>query len=107
MTLATWIPALITLLVLPVGLIEEAFAVGAGIYGLYFVLPAVVAWALDAGRHRLPLLVQRILGALVLLVAIAAIGFWLLWFPPLLAIGLPAVAVVLAVGCRLLRAQSP
>jgi hypothetical protein len=43
LTLATFGPALVTVLALPFRFIEEGIAVVAGIYGMYFVLPAVVA----------------------------------------------------------------
>lgn len=105
LTLATFVPALVTVLALPFGFIEEGIAVVAGVYGMYFVLPAVVAWCVDVHRRRLPRAVQRILGALMVLLAIPAVATWLLWAYPLLIMGLPPTAVFLIVAFRLLRAR--
>jgi hypothetical protein len=90
---------------LPFGFIEEAVAVVAGVYGLYFALPAVVAWCLDAVRNSLPRLAQRTLGIVIFLVAIPAIAFWLLWTGPLFVFALPPTAVVLVVAFRLVRGR--
>ena len=48
LTLATFGPALLTVLALPLGFIDEGIAMVAGVYGRYFVLPATVAWSLDS-----------------------------------------------------------
>ena len=107
LTLATFGPALLTVLALPLGFIDEGIAVVAGVYGLYFILPATVAWSLDLLRSRLPWWLQRTLGILILLVAIPAIAFWLLFTGPLFAFALPPTAVVLIVAFRLTRARLP
>jgi hypothetical protein len=107
LTLATFGPALLTVLALPFGFINEGIAVVAGVYGLYFAVPAVVAWCLDVFRGRLPRWAQRTLGVLILLVAVPAIAFWLLWTGPLFTFALPPAAVVLIVAFRLMRARSP
>jgi hypothetical protein len=106
LTLAAFVPALLTVLALPFGFIEVRVAEIAGLYGLYFALPAVVAWCLDAVRNRLPRSVQRTLGVLILLVAILAVAFWLFWTGPLFIFAAPPTAVVLIVGVRLVRARS-
>jgi hypothetical protein len=100
-------PAFLTVLALPFGFIEVAVAEVAGFYGLYFALPAVVAWCLDAFRCRLPRFVQRTLGGLTLVVAIPAVAYLLLWTGPLFIFAVPPTAVVLIVAFRLLRARSP
>lgn len=105
LTVASFGPALLSLLVLPVGFIREDVAVLAGVYGLYFALPAVVAWCLDVTRGRLPRWSQRTLGLLILLVTIPALAFWLFWIGPLLIVAAPPAAVVLVVTFRLLRAS--
>jgi hypothetical protein len=106
LTLATFGPASVTVLALPVGFIEVRVAEIAGFYGLYFALPAVVAWCLGAGRLRLPRLLQRTLGLLILVVTIPSIAFWIFWMGPLLVFAVPAAAVVVIVAFRLLRAGS-
>jgi hypothetical protein len=106
LTRATFVPAFLTVLALPFGFIHEDIAVLAGIYGLYFALPAVVAWCLDVMRGRLPRYVQRVLGGLIVVVATGAVGFWLLFAAPVLVPALPPIAVVFIVGFRLLRAPS-
>lgn len=107
MTIATFGPALLAVLALPFGFIEEGVAVLAGVYGLYFALPAVVAWCLDSFRSRLPRSVRRTLGVLITLVAIPAVAFWLLWTGPLFGFAVPPTAVVFIVAFRLLRASPP
>jgi hypothetical protein len=106
LTRATFIPAFLTVLALPFGFVDEGVAVLAGIYGLYFALPAVVAWWLDAMRSRLPRHVQRVLGGLIVLVATMAVGFWVFFAGPLLVLAVPPIAVVFVVAFRLLRARS-
>jgi hypothetical protein len=105
LTLAAFMPALLTVLALPFGFIEVDVAVIAGVYGLYFALPAVVAWCLDAVRSHLPRFVQRTLGVLTLLVAIAAVAFWLFWAGLLFVFAVPPTVVVLIVAVRLVRAR--
>jgi hypothetical protein len=78
----------------------------AGIYGLYFAVPAIVAWCLDAVRSHLSHIVQRTLGGLILLGAIPYIAFWLLWVWPLFIAPVPPATVVLIVAVRLPRARS-
>lgn len=95
---------MLCVLALPFGFVEEDVAVIAGVYGMYFVLPAVVAWCLEAVRTRMPRFVQRTLGVLILLVAIPAIAFWVLWTGLWFALALPSTVVVLIVAFRLLRA---
>ncbi len=107
LTLATFIPAALTVLALPFGFIEEDVAALAGIYGLYFALPAVVAWCVGALQSRLPGYVQRTLGVLILLVAIPAAAFWLLWTGPLFLLAVPPTAVVLTVAFHLVRIRAP
>jgi hypothetical protein len=107
LTITTFGPALLTVVALPIGFIEEGVAVLAGVYGLYFALPAVVAWCLDYFRSRLPRFVQRTLGVLIVLVAIPAVVFWLFWTGLLFGFAVPPTAVVLIVAFRLLRASPP
>ena len=105
LTGAAFGPALLCVLALPFGFLEVAVAEVAGLYGLYFALPAVVAWCLDAVRVRLPRFVQRTLGVLILLVTILAIAFWIFWTGPWFVFALPPTAVVLIVAVRLLRGR--
>ena len=105
LTPATFGPALLSVLALPFGFIEEGVAVVAGVYGLYFALPATVAWGLDVVRSRLPPWGQRTLGVLILLVTTPAIAFWLFWIGPLLIFAAPPAAVVVIVTWRLLLAR--
>jgi hypothetical protein len=106
LTPATFGPALLTVLALPFGFVAVGVAEVAGLYGLYSALPAVVAWCVDASRSRLPRFAQRTLGVVILLVAIPAVAFFLLWTGPLFIFAVPPAAVVLIVGFRLLRAMS-
>jgi hypothetical protein len=106
LTLAAFAPALLTLLALPFGFVEVGVAEVAGLYGLYFALPAVAAWCLDGVRSHLSRFVQRTLGALILLVAIPYVAFWLLWTGPLFIFAVPPATVVVIVAVRLLRARS-
>jgi hypothetical protein len=105
LTLATFGPALLCVLALPFGFVEEGVAVLAGVYGLYFALPALVAWCLDAVRNRLPRWGQRTLGILILLGTITATVFWVFFVGPLLIFAAPPAVVVVIVSLRLLRAQ--
>jgi hypothetical protein len=107
LTLGAFTPALLTLLVLPFGFVEVGVAEVAGVYGLYFVLPGVVAWCLDGVRSHLPRFLQRTLGGLILLVAIPYLAFWLLWTGPLFIVAVPPTTVVLIVAVRLVRARGP
>jgi hypothetical protein len=106
LTGAAFGPALLTVLALPFGFVEVGVAEIAGVYGLYFALPAVVAWCLDGLRVRWPRWVQRTLGVLILVVAIPAIAFWLFWTGPLFLFAVPPTAVVLVVAFRLSRARA-
>jgi hypothetical protein len=105
LTLAAWVPALLSVVALPFGFIDEEIAVAAGVYGLYVALPGVVAWCLHEVRHRLPRWLQRVIGALTLLVAIPYFVVVFFFTGPLFVIALPAVAVILIVATRLLRAR--
>jgi hypothetical protein len=107
LTPATFGPAALTVLALPFGFIEVGVAEVAGFYGLYLVLPAVVAWCLDTIRTRLPSVAQQTLGVLVLLVAIPAGAYLLLFTGPWFIFAVPPTAVVLIVAGRLVRARPP
>jgi hypothetical protein len=106
LTLAAWIPGLLAVLALPFGFIDEDVAVIAGVYGLYFALPGVVAWCLDLARPHLPRVAQRVVGGIALLIAMPAVAVWLFLIGPLLLFALPSVVVVFVVAFRLLRARS-
>jgi hypothetical protein len=99
------VPTVLALLALPFGFVDEEIAVAAGALEIYFFLPGVVAWCLDAFRTRLPRWVQRVVGAVIIVVAIPYVAFWLLWLGPFFVLCLPATAVVFIVACRLLRAR--
>jgi hypothetical protein len=107
LTYAAFIPALLTLLALPFGLVEPFVSNLAALHGLYFALPAIVAWYLDRIRGRLPRIVQRSLGILILAVAIPMAAFLLLWTALIWSLDVPPTAVVFIVAIRLLRARPP
>jgi hypothetical protein len=107
LTHAAFIPALLAVLALPFGLIEPVVSNAAAFYGLYFALPAILAWCLDRFRSRLPRSVQRPVGVLILLVAIPSDAILLLWSGPVFIPALPPTAVVFIVAFRLLRARPP
>ena len=94
---------MLTVLALPFGFLEVGIAEVAGFYGLYFALPAVVAWCLYAVRGRLPRVVQRLAGAVIFVVATLATGFWILWAGPLFLLALPPAVAVFIVAIRLLE----
>jgi hypothetical protein len=105
LTYAAFTPALLTLLALPFGLVEPFVSNFAALYGLYFALPAVLAWGLDRIRDRLPRFVQRSLGVLILAVAVPTAALLLLWTALVWGLGVPPTAVVIVVAIRLLRAR--
>jgi hypothetical protein len=107
LTYAAFIPALLTLLALPFGLVEPFVSNLAALYGLYLALPAVLAWCLDRIRGRLPRFAQRSLGVLILAVAIPTAALLLLWTALVWGLGVPPTAVVFIVAIRLLRACPP
>ena len=104
LTLATFVPAAVAVIALPFGFLDEDIAVVAGVYGLYVALPAAVAWSLDRLRPRLPRWLQRVLGALALLVAVPAVLVYFLFTGYWLVLALPGIVVVFVVTVRLLRA---
>jgi hypothetical protein len=107
LTYAAFIPALLTLLALPFGLVEPFVSNLAALYGLYFALPAVLAWCLDRIRGRLPRFAQRLLGVLILAVAVPTAAVFLVWTALVWGLGVPPAAVVFIVALRLLRARPP
>jgi hypothetical protein len=95
------------LVALPLGFVDEAFAIAAGVAGLYFVLPMLVALVLVPVAERRPRAPVRILVALV-------VPLWFLWVtywgrqlgPVGWGLALLSFAVVAFAGARLWRTST-
>jgi hypothetical protein len=100
LTLAVFVPAAVTLLALPVGFASEDVAIIAGLYGLYFVTPAALAYVVERVRSRLGRRTQRAIGLLILFSGVLYVACWALVLGPFVLPALVPLAAVLAIGTR-------
>ena len=109
----TWVNIIVAvstgavLVALPLGFVDEAFAIAAGVAGLYFVLPMLVALGLVPVAERRPRALVRVLVALVLPLWFLWVTYWGLQLGPFgWGLALVSFAVVAFAGARLWRAST-
>jgi hypothetical protein len=97
------------LVALPLGFVNEAFAVAAGVFGLYFVLPMLLALGLVVAAERRPPPRGHVRAAVALVLPVWVLwdAYWALFLGPYgWAAGVASLAVVMFAALRLWRTST-